>query len=60
MHMRSLFAVVDDDESLPDLLSVFGFAVQPLKSGEELLASESVEHTNCLILDIVMCRGKCL
>jgi FixJ family two-component response regulator len=58
MDTRSLVSVVDDDESvresLPDLLRVFGFAVQPFKSGEEFLASEYVEHTKCLILDIAM------
>ena len=58
MDTRSLVSVVDDDESvresLPDLLKEFGFAVQPFKSGEEFLASEYVEHTKCLILDIAM------
>jgi FixJ family two-component response regulator len=58
MDTRSLVSVVDDDESvresLPDLLREFGFAVQPFKSGEEFLASEYVEQTKCLILDIAM------
>ena len=58
MDVRSLVSVVDDDESvresLPDLLKEFGFAVQPFKSGEEFLASEYVERTKCLILDIAM------
>ena len=58
MDTRSLVSVVDDDESvresLPDLLKEFGFAVQPFKSGEEFLASEYVEQTKCLILDIAM------
>jgi FixJ family two-component response regulator len=58
MHTSSLVAVVDDDESvresLPDLLKEFGFAVQPFKSGEEFLASEYVEQTKCIILDIAM------
>jgi FixJ family two-component response regulator len=58
MNTRSLVSVVDDDESvresLPDLLKEFGFAVQPFKSGEEFLASEYVEQTKCLILDIAM------
>ena len=58
MDTRSLVSVVDDDESvresLPDLLREFGFAVQPFKSGEEFLASEYLEQTKCLILDIAM------
>jgi FixJ family two-component response regulator len=58
MDTRSLVSVVDDDESvresLPGLLRVLGFAVQPFKSGEEFLASEHVEDTKCLILDIAM------
>lgn len=58
MERRSLVSVVDDDESvresLPDLLREFGFEVQPFKSGEEFLASEYVEHTKCLVLDIAM------
>ena len=58
MDNRSLVSVVDDDESmresLPDLLREFGFAVQPFESGEEFLASEYVEQTKCLILDIAM------
>jgi FixJ family two-component response regulator len=58
MNTRALVSVVDDNESvresLPDLLREFGFAVQPFKSGEDFLASEYVEQTNCLILDIAM------
>lgn len=58
MDAQALVSVVDDDESvresLPDLLREFGFAVQPFKSGEEFLASEHVEDTKCLILDIAM------
>ena len=55
---RLLVAVIDDDESvresLPDLLSEFGYAVRPFASAEEFLASDSVGETRCLILDIVM------
>ena len=58
MGKRLLVSVVDDDESvresLPDLIREFGFAVQPFKSGEDFLASECVEDTKCLILDIAM------
>jgi FixJ family two-component response regulator len=54
----SLVSVVDDDESmresLPDLLTEFGFVAQTFSSAEEFLASESVGQTKCLILDIAM------
>lgn len=55
---RLLISVVDDDESLreslPDLLSEFGFAAQTFSSAEEFLASDSIGLTKCLILDIAM------
>jgi FixJ family two-component response regulator len=55
---RSLISVVDDDESiresLPDLLRELGFAAQTFSSAEEFLASEHINHTDCLILDIAM------
>jgi FixJ family two-component response regulator len=58
MVIRSLVAVVDDDESvresLPDLLREFGFAAKAFSSAEEFLASDSVGRTGCLILDIAM------
>ena len=58
MVMRSLISVVDDDESvresLPDLLRVFGYAVQAFSSAEAFLASDYVGQTKCLILDIAM------
>jgi FixJ family two-component response regulator len=58
MMKRSLVSVVDDDESvresLPDLLSECGFAVQAFASAEEFLASDYVDQTSCLILDIAM------
>jgi FixJ family two-component response regulator len=51
-------SVVDDDESvresLPDLLRELGFAAQAFSSAEEFLASDSVGHTGCLLLDIAM------
>jgi FixJ family two-component response regulator len=54
----ALVSVVDDDESvresLPDLLREFGFAAQVFPSAENFLASEYVDQTNCLILDITM------
>src|SRR6266496_3410657 len=55
---RSLVSVVDDDvsvrESLPDLLREFGFAARAFSSAEEFLASDCIEQTRCLILDIAM------
>jgi FixJ family two-component response regulator len=57
---RSLVSVVDDDESvresLPDLLREFGFAPRAFSSAEDFLASDCVDRTNCLILDIGMPR----
>jgi len=51
-------SVVDDDESvresLPDLLREFGFSVRGFSSAEEFLASDCVDQTQCLILDIAM------
>ena len=58
MAMRSLVSVVDDDESvrdsLPDLLRQLGFDAQAFSSAEGFLASDFVNETRCLILDIVM------
>jgi len=51
-------AVVDDDESvresLPDLLRELGFVVHSFSSAEEFLASEFLDNTECLILDVAM------
>jgi FixJ family two-component response regulator len=56
----SLLSVVDDDESvresLPDLLRQHGFVVRAFSSAEEFLASDCVNQTRCLILDLAM-RG---
>jgi FixJ family two-component response regulator len=53
-----LVSIVDDDESvresLPDLLKEFGFAVEAFSSAEEFLASELIDGTRCLIVDIAM------
>jgi FixJ family two-component response regulator len=58
MANRSLISVVDDDESvresLPDLLRQFGFAAHAFSSAEAFLASEVVDETTCLILDVAM------
>jgi FixJ family two-component response regulator len=55
---RLLISVVDDDESiresLPDLLREFGFAAKAFSSGEELLTSNELAQTSCLILDVAM------
>jgi FixJ family two-component response regulator len=55
---RPLVSVVDDDESvresLPDLLREFGFATRTFSSAEEFLASDCVDQTKCLILDVAM------
>lgn len=58
MGPRLLISVVDDDESmresLPDLLQELGFAVHAFSSAEEFLASDAIDSTRCLILDIAM------
>jgi len=55
---RPLLSVVDDDEmlreSLPELLREFGFAARAFSSGQEFLASDYVDQTSCLILDVAM------
>jgi FixJ family two-component response regulator len=55
---RPLVSVVDDDESvresLPDLLGEFGFASRAFSSAEEFLASDCIDQTRCLILDVAM------
>jgi FixJ family two-component response regulator len=59
--IRSLVSVVDDDpsvrESLPDLLHELGFAARAFVSAEEFLASDCVDQTQCLILDVAMPGG---
>src|SRR5215510_2200463 len=58
MDTRPLISVVDDDESvresLPDLLKEFGFDTQAFSSAEEFLASNYINQTKCLILDVAM------
>jgi FixJ family two-component response regulator len=53
-----LVSIVDDDESvresLPDLVRQFGYDAQAFSSAEAFLASESVDATRCLILDVAM------
>lgn len=59
--MRTLVTVVDDDESmresLPDLLREFGYSAQAFSSAEAFLASDYVDKTGCLILDVSMPPG---
>ena len=56
-----LVSVVDDDESLreslPDLVREFGYSAQAFSSAEAFLASDYVDQTRCLILDVSMPPG---
>jgi FixJ family two-component response regulator len=54
MAKLSLVSVIDDDESLPNLLREFGLAVQAFSSAGEFLASSYLCLTRCLILDVAM------
>ena len=58
MAKHPLISVVDDDESvresLPDLLKEFGFHAWAFSSVEEFLASDLLDQTDCLILDVAM------
>ena len=53
-----LVVIVDDDESvresLPDLLMLFGFAARAFSSAGAFVASDCVDQTRCLILDVAM------
>ena len=53
-----LVSIVDDDESvresLPDLLREFGYSIRVFSSAEEFLASDCIDETRCLILDIAI------
>jgi FixJ family two-component response regulator len=58
MVVRALICVIDDDESvresLPDLITEFGFAVRAFSSAETFLTSDSVANAKCLIVDVAM------
>ena len=58
MFKRKLVSVVDDDEfvreALPDLLRSFGLEARPYASAEAFLASDGLEETGCLVLDVNM------
>jgi len=53
-----LVSVVDDDESvresLPDLLNELGYSARTFSSPLEFLASDALDQTWCLLLDIAM------
>jgi FixJ family two-component response regulator len=55
---HQLVSIVDDDESvresLPDLITEFGFAARAFSSAKEFLSSSYVDETCCLILDVSM------
>ena len=55
---RPLVSVVDDDESvresLPDLLNEFGYSARTFSSALQFLASDALDLTRCLLLDIAM------
>jgi FixJ family two-component response regulator len=55
---RPFVSVIDDDESvresLPDLLHEFGYAAGTFSSAEAFLASEALNQSTFLILDIAM------
>ncbi len=58
MRNPPLVSVVDDDESvresLPDLLRLLGFAAESFPSAEDFLASDLLDETRCLLLDVAM------
>lgn len=57
-NKRPLICVIDDDESvresLPDLITEFGFDVRAFASAAEFLASDSATSAKCLVLDVAM------
>jgi FixJ family two-component response regulator len=54
----TLITVVDDEnsvlESLAELLEALGFSVRTFSSAESFLASDALERTGCLLLDVEM------
>jgi FixJ family two-component response regulator len=59
-HPRPLVSVVDDDESvresLPELMRELGYTARAFSSAEEFLASQALDESKCLILDVAMPR----
>ncbi len=53
-----LVSIVDDDisvrESLPPLLQQVGYSATAFSSAEAFLASDRIDETRCLLLDIAM------
>jgi FixJ family two-component response regulator len=53
-----LVSVIDDDESvresIPELLRTFGFNVRAFDSAEAFLASDVIDATQCVVLDVAM------
>jgi FixJ family two-component response regulator len=53
-----LVSVIDDDESvresIPDLLRTFGFDARAFDSAEAFLASDVIDATRCVVLDVAM------
>jgi FixJ family two-component response regulator len=58
MAEPSIVAIVDDDvsmqQSLPVLVTKFGFKARVFQSAEDFLASDCIDQTKCLILDVSM------
>ena len=58
MAVAKLVSVVDDDvsvrEAMPHVIQSFGFDTVAFATAEAFLASDSLERTDCLVLDIVM------
>ena len=55
---RLFVALIDDDESvresLRDLLGELGYEIRAFASAEEFLASDHMDQTKCLILDVAL------
>jgi FixJ family two-component response regulator len=58
MATGPLVTIIDDDESvresLPDLVKVLGYEARAFAAAEEFLASDCIDDTRCLVLDIIM------
>jgi FixJ family two-component response regulator len=58
MTSRPVVTIVDDDESvresLPALLQELGFSTRAYSAAADFLASDALEGTNCLVLDVAM------
>ncbi|TCA92789.1 response regulator transcription factor [Rhizobium leguminosarum] len=58
MNSPPIIAIIDDNqsvrESMTDLLEVLGFSPTSYASAFDFLASPSLAHTDCLLLDLSM------